>query len=121
MTQKQSHLRSGARVPLLILVFQQVGRPIARHTSAVHYLQGDVPTGVVHAAQGGVPGDGGHRVSRHVGTARGEIMGKFLPLIVENAIGHVKRSQEGPDVVIRPVLESTGKESPFVFLFILQK
>lgn len=34
----------------------------------------------------------------------------FLPFVVENAIGHVERSEEGPDVVIRPVLESREKE-----------
>lgn len=34
----------------------------------------------------------------------------FLPFIVENAVGHVQRSQEGPDVVIRPVLQSRGKQ-----------
>lgn len=60
LTQKQSKLRSGARVPLLFLVLQQVGRPVARHAPAVHHLQGDVPTGVVHAAQGRVPKEGGH-------------------------------------------------------------
>lgn len=71
---------SGARVPLLFLVLQQVGRPIARHASAVHHLQGGVPTGVVHAAQRRVPAEGGHRPIRlgancmsgcHVGAARG--------------------------------------------------
>lgn len=71
VTQKQSRLRSGARVPLLFLVLQQVGRPIARHASAVHHLQGGVPTGVVHAAQRRVPVEGGHRTFRlrilHVG------------------------------------------------------
>lgn len=46
---------SVARVALLFLVLQQVGRPVARHPSAVHHLQGRVSTGVVHAAQGRVP------------------------------------------------------------------
>lgn len=61
MTQKRGGLRSGARGPLLFLVLQQVGRPVARHPSAVHHLQGGVPTGVVHATQGRVSAEGGHR------------------------------------------------------------
>lgn len=133
VTQKQSRLRSGTRVPLLFLVLQQVGRPIARHASAVHHLQGGVPTGVVHAAQRRVPAEGGHRRLRlrvpHVGLPcwrwaggkKSEKDNAFLPLIVENAIGHVKRSQEGPDVMIRPVLESRGKERQSVSWFILQR
>lgn len=64
MTQKRGGLRSGARGPLLFLVLQQVGRPVARHPSPVHHLQGGVATGVVHAAQGRVSAEGGHIIFR---------------------------------------------------------
>lgn len=64
MTQKRGGLRSGTRGPLVFLVLQQVGRPVARHPSAVHHLQGGVPTGVVHATQGRVSAEGGHRPFR---------------------------------------------------------
>lgn len=33
----------------------------------------------------------------------------FLPLIIENTVGHVQRPQERPDVMIRPVLQNVAE------------
>jgi len=105
---------SGAGVSLLVLVLQEVGRLVARHPPHIHRLEGRVPTGVVHTAEGRVPAGGRRRLrprSLHLG---GDVVNNgdkevstvwmYSPFIVENTVGNVQRPQEGPDVVIRPVL-----------------
>lgn len=42
---------SGASVPLFFFILQEVGRPVSRHPSPIHHLQGHISAGVVHAAQ----------------------------------------------------------------------
>lgn len=46
---------SGAAVPLLFLILQEVGWLVSGHPPLVHLLEGWVATGVVHAPEGSVP------------------------------------------------------------------
>lgn len=119
---REGKTTSGAAVPLLLFILQEVGRPVSRHPPPIYRLQGGVPAGVVHAAQRSVPAGRRRRyrpedvrtsaVTSWMNSGEkngGNRKNVFLPLIVENTVGHVQRPQERPDVVIRPVLQSVAE------------